>query len=826
MTGKSHMNDKDKYLGPHKQLGPGSYELPASSVKGIAPDKKWIPEVRAWGLNHEVRRGTSEGSGKLGPLTPFIWDDFMNEQKHNQADIDLEYSPIFNSLGETISREIEQAKQAASGGGNRSPVEKARSDQEAVLKFISAKVLEYQSYLESAHSLYGSNPFYLMKELHFRKVKDELDSPNPNLPTAYDAVDRAYRSALELKRLSWMMAGAANHLPELSAKKEQAEAAVPASRETAKHLAAERLSIVDRETTIRFQFLPVFLVEGILAQSGAIEGSLSQTLTRYKRATDNIIAAEKAAVRPYAKANPDIHFPLSKPELEALKNLVDMQANGTLGKRWQDYHVSLLHKESARHLAATAKAFAELSKRARGAEGKLLQIKREEVQEARVHAAAQAQARRVAQEEKVKRVAEKAEAQRVAQEAKAKREAEKAEAQRAAKEAKAKKEAQQAEARAKAEKRAQAAARKIRAANTFNTSGSAAAAGPLFMTAAGTVAVVEAASLTLQAAIGEAVAALSGFAVSVGAGATVGVAALFYSSKLGNGELPERYAFSTPLSDLASNTGQDLNAAAAAGAKIDLPFRISSKTTADGQSEVFVVKTDGLHIPSQVQVVAATYNAEQKVYTATTADTPPRTLTWTPIVDPGNSSTTLPAEQPAPVTYTGATAIPIPGRLDTFPAIAEAGFDDFVLVFPQDSGLAPIYTMFRDRREDPGVATGVGQVVSHNWLGAASQGEGAPVPVQIADQLRGKEFRNFRAFREAFWKAVGNDDVLAEQFDPYDIENMKKGQAPIAKYDGQVGNRVKLELHHKKYISEGGDVYGVDNINMITPKKHIETHKR
>ena len=345
------------------------------------------------------------------------------------------------------------------------------------------------------------------------------------------------------------------------------------------------------------------------------------------------------------------------------------------------------------------------------------------------------------------------------------------------------------------------------------------------MTAAGTVAVVEAASLTLQAAIAEAVAALSGFAASVGAGAVVGVAALLYSSKLGNGELPERYAFSTPLSDLAPTIGQDLNAAAAAGAKIDLPFRISSKTTADGQSEVFVVKTDGLQVPSQVQVVAATYNPEQKVYTATTADTPPRTLTWTPIVDPGNSSTTLPTEEPAPVTYTGATAIPIPGRLDTFPAIAEAGFDDFVLVFPQDSGLAPIYTMFRDRREDPGIATGVGQVVSHNWLGAASQGEGAPIPVQIADQLRGKEFSSFRAFRRAFWKAVASDSELVKHFNPNAIAALSKGLAPIAKESEQVGKRIKIELHHKQHISAGGDVYGIDNLSLVTPKKHIETHK-
>lgn len=88
-------------------------------------------------------------------------------------------------------------------------------------------------------------------------------------------------------------------------------------------------------------------------------------------------------------------------------------------------------------------------------------------------------------------------------------------------------------------------------ANTFRAPGSVSVARPLFMTSAGTVAVVETAAITLQTAIRAAITALGGLVASVGAGFAVGVSALFYSSKLANGELPERYAFRTPLSDLA-----------------------------------------------------------------------------------------------------------------------------------------------------------------------------------------------------------------------------------------------------------------------------------
>ncbi len=110
------------------------------------------------------------------------------------------------------------------------------------------------------------------------------------------------------------------------------------------------------------------------------------------------------------------------------------------------------------------------------------------------------------------------------------------------------------------------------------------------------------------------------------------------------------------------------------------------------------------------------------------------------------------------------------------------------------------------------------------WLGAASQGEGAPIPSQIADQLRGREFRNFRAFREAFWKAVANDSELVRQFNPGSLFLMRNGNAPYVQESDQAGGRVKIEIHHKSRITDGGGVYDFDNLAAITPKRHIEIH--
>ncbi|MFP1774412.1 HNH endonuclease signature motif containing protein, partial [Lonsdalea quercina] len=111
------------------------------------------------------------------------------------------------------------------------------------------------------------------------------------------------------------------------------------------------------------------------------------------------------------------------------------------------------------------------------------------------------------------------------------------------------------------------------------------------------------------------------------------------------------------------------------------------------------------------------------------------------------------------------------------------------------------------------------------WLDAASSGLGAPIPAQVADKLRGREFKTFDAFREAFWLAVANVPELFIQFKRGNLGNIKSGKAPSPKEVEQVGGRIKYELHHVKLISEEGEVYNIDNIRVVTPKRHIEIHR-
>jgi len=362
------------------------------------------------------------------------------------------------------------------------------------------------------------------------------------------------------------------------------------------------------------------------------------------------------------------------------------------------------------------------------------------------------------------------------------------------------------------------------AANIFSASGSAAVSQAQIISAAGTLSLAEGAALTLQTAIRAAIAELGSFAAATASGFFVGVAALVYSPKLGNGELPERYAVSLPLSDLGPMPDGDLHALAAAGGTADMAVRLGTRSADDSRSEVIVIPTDGATFLSPVRVVAATFNAEQKVYSVSTADTPPRTLTWTPIVKPGDSSTELPVEAPAIPVYEGATVTPIEGRIDVYPELADAAIDDYIFVFPADSGLPPLYVVFKDARSIPGMSNGVGAPISGRLLDPLSP-DSALIPEQIAAQLTGREFSSFNKLREAIWKALAADPVLGSQFTAYDLANMRVGRAPKVHISQESGSRKVYELHHKLYISKGGDVYGLDNLQIVTPKQHLAIHK-
>ncbi|PGP56916.1 pyocin, partial [Bacillus cereus] len=53
-----------------------------------------------------------------------------------------------------------------------------------------------------------------------------------------------------------------------------------------------------------------------------------------------------------------------------------------------------------------------------------------------------------------------------------------------------------------------------------------------------------------------------------------------------------------------------------------------------------------------------------------------------------------------------------------------------------------------------------------------------------------------------------------------------KGRAPFAPRSEHYGENSRYELHHIDYIKHGGEVYDIENLGVMTPKRHIEIHKQ
>jgi hypothetical protein len=169
----------------------------------------------------------------------------------------------------------------------------------------------------------------------------------------------------------------------------------------------------------------------------------------------------------------------------------------------------------------------------------------------------------------------------------------------------------------------------------------------------------------------------------------VGFAALLMPSRLGNGE---RFSMSVPLAELSPESPQRLREIADRQGTLELPVGLGVRRLGAG-AEFFVATSDDFHIRSSVLVLNAAYDLLNDVYEAALPDSPTDFLTWTPAISPGDSSTESPMVDTDSLAYTGAPIVPIEGRLDLHPVLIE-GWERFIIVFPDDSGIAPLYVVF------------------------------------------------------------------------------------------------------------------------------------
>lgn len=334
-----------------------------------------------WGLQVGPPRGTGGTSTRREIALPNVMSEFMNEQIHSQQNIDSEYTARFQTLISDVEQELSDKVQAVVGmqtvtGGTTA------LEQKAALDLTKSKRAQYEAIAPNIYGLYGQSPYFMMHVLPRQKIRELLnsgDTDQAKFIALYSMFDSVYRSALELKLLSLSIDILGGKLSGMASRRAQVEPVDSMDQVSWQAVLNERLDIVSVERDIHVQRLPEFLQTELTAIAGSTSGLTPvQAMKHYTVTLERMAASKTATIKPvhapppfssggvtvtFPPNNPKVNAPLSKPELEALNELVYLQTNTAVGTKWLSYHDALLKSESARHLQVIAHSFSELATR-------------------------------------------------------------------------------------------------------------------------------------------------------------------------------------------------------------------------------------------------------------------------------------------------------------------------------------------------------------------------------------------------------------------------------------------------------------------------------
>jgi hypothetical protein len=336
-----------------------------------------------WGAEAQRPKGTG-GPGTIHNIaTPSLMSELMGEQNDSQSRIDEQYSSRFSTLVADVERELEAKTVAAKTGLILTNAQSAAVTHQVLLECINEKHVQYIALKPITYGMKGHSPFFLMSVVPQEMVAEFLNdrtAPLETLGDLWELFDKAYSAALETKALALSEKLMTQKLAATAIQRDLVESASVASVDANLLEQDRRLAGLYQERDIYVRQLPEFLQQELLTEAGPMDGlSASQALERYRATLDQMGAAKLQEVKPiqapppfssggltlrFPPENPDIVSPLSKPELEALNDLVYLQLNTNLGTKWVTYHDALLKKESARYLEELSGNFANLSERA------------------------------------------------------------------------------------------------------------------------------------------------------------------------------------------------------------------------------------------------------------------------------------------------------------------------------------------------------------------------------------------------------------------------------------------------------------------------------
>lgn len=280
------------------------------------------------------------------------------------------------------------------------------------------------------------------------------------------------------------------------------------------------------------------------------------------------------------------------------------------------------------------------------------------------------------------------------------------------------------------------------------------------------------------------------------------------------------FAITVPLETLMPLEGQDWRHLADSNGAARTPFRMATGMTKDRQggslhyglteveelSHAYVVSTAGESIGSTVRVRPAHWNSELNGYLCTCSVNPLRQVAWTSVEKAALATSAANAASTVSHGYLSLITVPVVAALDL---VDDAHLDDCIVVFPAESGVDPVYVVFKSAGEYPGIASGMGAPVPDTWLTDSSS-----IPSQIADKLRGKAFKRVEHFREALWKTAATLPELCAGLSEQDMNAMKTGRPPQVSNAGNAAP-LRFVLRVADNPDNGADLYDMDNLKIV-----------
>jgi hypothetical protein len=136
------------------------------------------------------------------------------------------------------------------------------------------------------------------------------------------------------------------------------------------------------------------------------------------------------------------------------------------------------------------------------------------------------------------------------------------------------------------------------------------------------------------------------------------------------------------------------------------------------------------------------------------------------------------------------------------------------------------YSKTEEQRNTPGKASQSGPLesASGKWLDAKTP---AAIPAQVAEALVGREFKSFKEMRGAIWETIAAHEELNGAFSGSNLSNMEGGFSPFAPTAYHINGSdagMRFNLHHIQAIENGGAVYDLSNLQIVSPKVHLGLH--